>query len=401
MSKDTVFKNADEMKDEIIDFTKELLRIPSRNPPGEYEAVAKCIADKMREIGFEVEIVRSKPGKPNLIGRIKGTVGKPVLIYSVHMDTVPEGEGWTVPPFGAVAKEGKIFGRGALDAKGRITVYTMAAEAIKKAGTRLKGDLILAMTVDEETGSEDGAKYLVEGGFLRGDMAICEWCQDTILTGGTGYRALEITTFGEHGAAKTVNAIAKMARLVTELYDFGEKLKKRKSRVPDIGWTKVNVARISSTGPRVTWFEDEITADRCTMEVQLSVIPEMNGNDVVKDVMDIIKKLKKQDPDFKAEVKTLLSFDGWATSPGSSLLKTISKVAKQFGMKPKPAGIVGRAAASDCRFYQKVVKEVVQWGVGTPDCGFHQPDEFIRIDDLVKMTNVHAALITQLLGAEA
>ena len=398
MRREEVYAWVDASRDRIVDLTSQLIKIPSRNPPGEYEAISRFVADTLEGIECEVDTIKSKPNKPNLVGRIKGTVGKPVLLYSVHMDTVPEGTGWTVPPFGGVVKDGKIYGRGALDAKGRMAVYLMAAKALKETGVKLGGDLVLAMTVDEETGGEDGAKYLVENGYLKGDMAICEWVQDSVLVGGTGYRLLRITTTGQHTRSKTVNAVEKMTKIVFELSKLQQKLKSRKSRIPDIGCTTIRVASIESSGVPVTWFEDEITPDRCSIDVQIVAIPEMDADDLVRRVQQMLNNLKKQDRDFKAKMKVLFGFDGWATPIKSSLPRSISKVAKEFGMKPKMTGIVGRAAASDGRFYLRAGMQMAQWGVGTPDCGFHKPDEFIRIDDLVLMTKVHAALMMEILG---
>lgn len=140
--KDKISQIVDESAEEVLELTKELVRIPSRNPPGEYERISKFIADKLKDIGFDVTVVRSKPTKPNVIARLKGVTGKPTLMYSSHMDTVPEGSGWTVDPFGATTKEGKIFGRGSLDAKSRIAVYIMAAKTLLDAGLTLKGDLL-------------------------------------------------------------------------------------------------------------------------------------------------------------------------------------------------------------------------------------------------------------------
>ena len=168
--KNVIIQKTAELRQEIIDFERELVRTPSPNPPGEYEQISKCVAEKLKEIGYDVEIVKSRPEKPNVIGRLKGSSGTPSLITCAHLDAVPEGGGWTFDPYEAVIKDGKIFGRGAYDAKARITVYVMAAKVIKEAGFRLKGDLVGCFTVDEETGGEDGARYCGQKGRLKGDI---------------------------------------------------------------------------------------------------------------------------------------------------------------------------------------------------------------------------------------
>jgi len=90
------------------------------------------------------------------------------------MDTVPPGSGWTVNPYGGEIINGWIYGRGASDSKGNIAAYTYALAAIREAGVKLKGDAVVAYTVDEETGGFLGPKYLLDHGILKPDMAIVE-----------------------------------------------------------------------------------------------------------------------------------------------------------------------------------------------------------------------------------
>ena len=72
--KDIILKKARELRQEIIDFERELIRTSSPNPPGNYQGISKCVADKLKDIGFEVSIVGPKPEKPNVIGTLRGTV---------------------------------------------------------------------------------------------------------------------------------------------------------------------------------------------------------------------------------------------------------------------------------------------------------------------------------------
>jgi acetylornithine deacetylase len=105
---------------DLVNCARQLITIPSTNPPGEQEEISKFLASQLKDIGFKVSTPTKVPGKPNVIGTImdKG----PKLLFCGHMDTAPITENEkklsTVDPFGGVVKDGKIYGRGAVDMKG-------------------------------------------------------------------------------------------------------------------------------------------------------------------------------------------------------------------------------------------------------------------------------------------
>lgn len=166
---DQVLSLVEEFEEDSVHFLQDMIKARSENPPGEYDAIVSVVEPKMKDLGIETEIVECAPWrdldtilsleeispelkkwleggdlppelqtsinlmseKPNLIGRIRGSSEGPTLIFNAHMDTVPEGEGWSVSPFEGLVKDGKVFGRGACDNKGGIAVALTAARAIK------------------------------------------------------------------------------------------------------------------------------------------------------------------------------------------------------------------------------------------------------------------------------
>ncbi len=393
---DAILKKVKEMRQEMIDFERNLIRIPSPTLPGEYQQISKCVADKLKEIGFEVNIVGPRPEKPNVMGRLKGIVGKPVLINNAHLDVVPPGSGWTVDPYEAVVKEGKIFGRGAFDAKARIVVYIMAAKAIQEAGFRLKGDLIHNFTVDEEIGGKEGAGYCAEKGYLKGDVAILEGYQDEIWYAESGHMTLRITVFGESAHAMYpwlgVNAIEKMTHVLNALQKLQEELKEKKSKIPLLSYSTINVGTIKG-GDR-----SNMVADRCSIDVDIRVIPELDADEVVSKINGILESLRKSEPKFKAEMEILMKADPSMTSPDTPVIGIIQKVIKQvLGFEPKVGGL---HATSDGEYYRKVGIPTIHWGVGTKKNKGHGSDEFIEIEDLVNLTIAHALVNMEFLGYE-
>src|SRR4026208_618892 len=106
---DGILAEIDRAADEIVQFTVDLVRIPTVNPPGdEYEACARFVGDHLSRRHFDVAyiVAEGRPEPPrrhpraNVAGARRGTGGGPVVHLNGHIDVVPAGDGWTVDPFG-------------------------------------------------------------------------------------------------------------------------------------------------------------------------------------------------------------------------------------------------------------------------------------------------------------
>ncbi|WP_462428207.1 Sapep family Mn(2+)-dependent dipeptidase, partial [Fusobacterium varium] len=100
-----------------------------------------------KELGFEVK------NFDNYAGTIEFGEGEETVGILGHVDVVPEGEGWTYPPYSATIADGKIFGRGTLDDKGPSMVCLYAMKAIKDSGIKLSRKIRMIIGAHEETGS--------------------------------------------------------------------------------------------------------------------------------------------------------------------------------------------------------------------------------------------------------
>jgi acetylornithine deacetylase/succinyl-diaminopimelate desuccinylase-like protein len=152
-----------EIKEEVTDFLSGLIRINTTNPPGNETAAAKYVAKTLEQDGFKCELFESAPGRGSVVTRLKGESRKPSLLLLSHLDVVAANpKEWSVDPFGGLVKDGFVWGRGALDMKGMTAVEVMALKLLKRNGAKLKGDVLLAATADEERGGEAGAGWLVQ-----------------------------------------------------------------------------------------------------------------------------------------------------------------------------------------------------------------------------------------------
>jgi acetylornithine deacetylase/succinyl-diaminopimelate desuccinylase-like protein len=164
--------------DELLTFLRDLVRIPSINPPdpaGPEMDAARFIARTLGAEGLDPEVIESAPGRGNVVLRLRGdgTGGDPLLLFS-HLDVVPANpaDGWTHDPFAADIADGYLWGRGTVDMKGAVALETMVvvllARRARAAGLDpgrdpipgLRRDVMYACTADEEAGGRDGARWL-------------------------------------------------------------------------------------------------------------------------------------------------------------------------------------------------------------------------------------------------
>ena len=151
-----------EIENEVTNLLSDLIKINTTNPPGNETQAAKHLAKTLEKEGFKCELFESAPRRGSIITRLKGSGEKPSLLLLSHLDVVAANpEEWSVDPFSGAVKNGFVWGRGALDMKSMTAMEVCVMKLLKRNGVKLKGDVILAATADEEKGGEAGAGWLV------------------------------------------------------------------------------------------------------------------------------------------------------------------------------------------------------------------------------------------------
>jgi acetylornithine deacetylase/succinyl-diaminopimelate desuccinylase-like protein len=143
----------------------ELVKLNTANPPGNEQAAAKYVAGILEKEGITPEILELTPGRSAVVARLRSAAmadpSKSLLLVA-HMDVVPaEKSRWTVDPFGAVIKDGYMYGRGTIDDKGMLAANLAAFIGLKRANLHLTRDVIFLATADEENGGEANIKVLI------------------------------------------------------------------------------------------------------------------------------------------------------------------------------------------------------------------------------------------------
>ena len=143
----------------------DLVRINTTNPPGNEQAAAKYVAGVLLKEGITPEILELAPGRSAVVARLRSSMladPSKALLLVAHMDVVGVDKSrWTVDPFGAVVKDGYLYGRGAIDDKGMLAANLAAFIAAKRANLHLNRDVIFLATADEENGGDANIKVLI------------------------------------------------------------------------------------------------------------------------------------------------------------------------------------------------------------------------------------------------
>jgi acetylornithine deacetylase/succinyl-diaminopimelate desuccinylase-like protein len=159
---------------EVVALLQQLIQTNTSNPPGNEAQIAELLSTRLAPLGFEVEIVPTPaPGKAHFIARLRAQnpTEKPLLLAG-HEDVVGvERDLWTVDPFAGVIKGGLIYGRGAMDFKGGLAAFTVAASRIARAKVPLKRDIILLAEADEE-GGDYGTGWLAKTAWPKIDAGV-------------------------------------------------------------------------------------------------------------------------------------------------------------------------------------------------------------------------------------
>lgn len=399
---DRVLEIIDSKREELASFLQSLIRFESVNPPGNEGPIARYIAERLQESGFEVELVEVAEGRPNVVGRLKGSGGKPSLLVYGHSDVVPVGDlaNWTYPPFEGKMIDGEIHGRGAQDHKFPIPPLIIAMDAIREAGLRLKGDLVITVVADEETGGEYGFKWLVENGYFDDtDCMIYGGAGrsgDMIVIGANGQLATTVIVrgLGAHtgNLEKGVNAIVKANKVISRLQELAEKVSARPH--PLTGKARMSINMIQA-GEKIN-----VLPDKCVITIDRRITPAENFEDAHNEIQKVLDELKGDDPELDIKLITKTGMHPVASDPDSELVKVLKSAGEDI-RGGEPVRVTGSQGSSDYSWYVNILgKPAASYSMSSTERRGHAPNEYVLVDDLVKTAKAYALTYMRYLGAE-
>jgi succinyl-diaminopimelate desuccinylase len=414
-----VLSEVDRAADEIVQFTTDLVRIPTVNPPGEeYDACARFLGDYLERRSFAVEYIAAegraehtaRHPRVNVIGSKRGGAG-PVVHLNGHIDVVPPGDGWTVNPFGGLVRDGKIFGRGVCDMKAGIAASVFAAEAIERAGVTLPGTVEISGTVDEESGGFAGVAYLAEAGRIksgRTDFVIIPepLNVDRICIGHRGVYWFEVTARGRTGHGSMpflgISAIDGMGRLLQSVRDvLAPALASRRTAVPVVPagarHATINVNGIVGGQP-VGGIQTPCIADVCRAVFDRRFLLEEGFDAAKREIAELVARAAEQAQGVRFDVRDLMVVHPTKTPDDSPVIAALDRSIRS--VLGRPAELIASPGTYDHKHVARIggVPHCVAYGPGELEQA-HQPDEYCRIDDLVNATKVIALATLDLMGA--
>lgn len=391
-----VIKRIDDIRDEIIEFHQQIIKIPSENPPGRYKEIALFTEKKMKDIGLMTLNKRD-----NVIGEIGSANGRKLILYG-HYDTVEAFKGWTRDPFGGEIIDGKIYGRGASDDKSCVTAELFAAKALIDVGVKFKGKLILTAVGDEEMGGLKGVEYLLSQGILKGDKCLMGDAPAGYpigYTGGTMYIVFTIHGKQGHGLSAPdlpppyrnehsgINTIERMVKIVNFLIDLNEEFLEKETsyNLPPNSTTRVshiNIGQIHG-GNKIT-----TVPEKCLLQCSVNTIPEHDIEHIKRRILDFVEELRNQDPYIKIDVRIPISMEPFMIDGKSDFADTVKKSIKTVYNEERD--FILFMPSTDAHWFQERGIETILIGTGRNDNNCHAADEFVYIDDLINTTKLYA-----------
>jgi acetylornithine deacetylase/succinyl-diaminopimelate desuccinylase-like protein len=164
------------LREEVTELLRSLLRLDTVNPPGNETRAATLLQRYLAGNGVACELLARTPERANLVARLPGGNG-PSLLLMAHTDTVLADPGeWTRDPWSGDLVDDEVWGRGALDMKGHVAAAAVAFASLAREEATLPGDVLLALTADEEVGLDFGMSWLAatHPETVRADLALNE-----------------------------------------------------------------------------------------------------------------------------------------------------------------------------------------------------------------------------------
>lgn len=362
---------------ELISITTKLISFNTVTPVGNETTCTQYISKLMNKIGMKVKILAKKKNRANVIGEIGQ--GKKSLIIACHMDTVELGSGWKITdPLKPLVKNGKIYGRGAVDDKGPFAVAYCAVKEFTQKYPTFDGKIYLVAMADEEDDNIYGAKFILEKGF-RADagLMIDGGYLNAFDYGEKGCIQLKIESFGkqEHSGLQEngQNAVENLIYLISLLKKrlIFSKFDKRFTPL-HLNTSLINGGEMPNSIPAYAWAQMDI-------RYPLGI----NSETVWKEIQKISKGSKGK---FKFNI-------AYKTEPHAvnqkGLISAFADAAKSLGIPMKPITIGGNSVAKE--FTQAGIPSIVH--VPASIYTAHEPDEYISITEMESGVELYVAFL--------
>jgi len=406
--------------DALVSAAADLVRIPTCDggeTPAQ-EAVAALMADAglstdvwdidLEELyahpacSWEIERKRAL----GVVGALEGVGDGPVLVLNGHVDVVPPGDPglWRDPPFEGVVRDGRLYGRGALDMKGPLASGLFAIRAVREAGIPLRGTVLLQSVVGEEDGGLGTLASVLRG--HTGDAAIVmeptELAVATVQAGCLNFR-IRVPGRAAHGAVREegVSAFEKMFGVYRAIEELEARRNEGASASPLFARYRIPFPISIGTLRGGDWASS--VPDHVTMEGRLGVRPDESPEDAQAELERSVADAAASDPFLRAHPPVVSWWGGRFLPARTALDHPVvralgASVAAQADTAPRYEAV---PFGADAGLLEHVGRTpTVLFGAGDIRRA-HRPDEFVEVDELISMARVLAATIVRYCGPSA
>jgi acetylornithine deacetylase len=290
-------------RQELIDLASALIRIPSFKT--EETAVALFLDEFFRARGYTVDLQEIEPGRLQTIATLRGTGGGASLMLNGHTDINALTLRWRRDPWTPTLEGDRLYGHGVQNMKGGLASIIMAAEAIRRAGVRLRGDLVVACVAGETQGGE-GTHYLMERG-VRTDAAVVAepFGADHLVTVHSGIVHMAIHTYGVTGHIGRLEGTVNAVHTMTAVIDALRRVEFRHTRRPDLpAFPRLNVGSIlGGRGGDYVLVEPPYVPDLCTILVDVHFVPGQTVDGIVADIRRALDGVAARDPEVRYAIE--------------------------------------------------------------------------------------------------
>ncbi len=366
---------------ETLPLLEALVAAPSINPPGREDLAARPLAEFLRRHGVPIEWQETESGRPNIIGTVVGGSPGPSLALCSHLDVVPPGspEHWSSDPFTPRLEAGRLYGRGACDAKGSLSAMAVAVAFWARRGLE-RGRLALAAVCGEERGGT-GAKYLVASGFRVEGAIIGEPTGMQVQVGHKGRIQVTIRVRGVGGHASqpaaAVNPIPRLAQLLEQLQRLSEEIARRQH--PLVGTASLTPTQVSSGDTNAATIPSMVT-----LVLDRRLLPGETHAAATEEIRSALADLSDVEVDcYQGALPYLLEEDH------PVVRACLAGIESATGTTSRPGG------------FPATCDQYILGGVGIPTAilgpgdlvrnRLHAPDEFIEITDVETAALAYAA----------
>jgi len=401
-------------KDEWIEFTREIVKIPSVT--GTEGKLSEFFLKKLQDLGVKESFI-DEAG--NVAGVIRGKGKGPNIMFNGHLDTVPSGIASAWAPFkpfdAAIDDKGNMIGLGVSDLKAGLAVqfyvFKVLKEAIDQKKIELPGDLIFSAVVHEEPAEMLGMEYFIEKTMPKHNLKVdlvflSEPSSNDVVLGHRGKIEIVVRTQGKTAHSSQpklgINALEKMLPIMEAVF---HKMGSQLRGDPILGESSITITDcIVKPGAM------SIVPDQCEISIDRRYMPDEPLEAILGQFEDIFKELKKNDPDFKATVeprvfkeKTWTGYEKdvkkyhppWRTDRELDFVKKTFKALKDIGQNPAEKywkfGTDGSMTAG-------IYKIPTIGYSGAEEKWAHQPNEQVNIIEMLKTFDGYIAIMCELMG---